>query len=57
MCSTSYGCRCLSYTTLPLASGFSMNCPLVQLQGEAPLNLDCLKVDWLVHNQQIHLQQ
>ena len=56
-CSTSYGCRSLGCMALPLASGFSMNCLLVQLRGEAPLNLDFLKADWLVHNRQILLRQ
>ena len=56
-CSTSYGCRSLGCMALPLASEFSMNCLLVQLRGGAPLNLDFLKADWLVHNRQILLRQ
>lgn len=56
MYSTSYGCHCPGYMASLLAFGFSMSCLLVQLQGEAPLNLDSLKVDWPEHNRQILLR-
>lgn len=56
MYSTSYGCHHQGYKALLTASGFSMSCPLDQLQGEAPLNRYFLKGDWLVHNPQILLQ-
>lgn len=45
MYSTSYGCYLPGYMALLLACGFSMCCLLVQLQGEVPLYLDCLRAD------------